>query len=440
MQANIETISNLERKLSVTVPAEQIEKEVLARLHKLAPKVKLPGFRPGKIPFSMITQKYSDAIRFEVVEDTINSTYTENLKKENLIPAGLPHFDSVSAKPNEPLSYVAVFEIYPEIKFPDLNQVTVEKTVVEINDSDVESVLEKLQKAHGTWKEVEDKAHAAQSGESVEVDYEVTVDEATHESKTDYRVELGAGRNLAEFEKPLFGSKIGDELRFTVPFPTSYFDKKCAGRDGNFVVRVKKILQLEVAALDDEFAKKMGIENGLVGLRAEIRKMITAEMQRLSEGRFKIALMDALLSKYPFDVPKSLIAAEVQRMQNKYQEQKKQKKQKTVELSAEQQQERESFAKKQVASGMLLAEIAKEYKIQVSPEQLRAKITEFAANHQEPQKAIKWYYDDNKRLAQLESYLLEEQLIKHLEKLVSITERSVSYTDAVKLFGNGGLL
>jgi len=434
MQSTIEKISNLERKLSVTVPAEEIENEVLARLHKLAPKVKLSGFRPGKIPFSMITQKYGDAVRFEVVEDKINSTYTESLKKENLIPAGLPRFDSVVSKPNEPFSYVAIFEVYPEIKFPDLNQVAVEKTVVEITDNDVDEVLEKLRKAHGNWQEAADAAHSAQIGESMVVDYEVVIDENTRDANADYRVELGAGRNLAEFEKPLVGSKVGDELRFVVPFPKNYSHEKFAGRDGNFVVKVKKILQLEPALLDDEFAKKLGVEGGLTALRDEIKKTITAEMQRLNDGKFRTTLIDALIAKYPFDVPKCLVAAEVQKTL------KNRKDKNTTELSAEEQQKLESFAHRQVAGGLLLAEIAKESKIQVSSEQLRDKITEFAANHEDPQKAIKWYYDDNKRLAQLESYLLEEQLIKHLEKLMSVTEKKISYAEAVKTFGNGGLL
>lgn len=434
MQSTIEKLSNLERKLSVTVPAEEVENEVLTRLHKIAPKVKLPGFRPGKIPFSMITQKYGDAVRFEVVEDKINSTYTESLKKENLTPAGMPRFDSVAAKPNEPLSYVAVFEVYPEIKLPDLNQVTVEKTVVEITDGDVDDVLEKLRKAHGNWKEVADPAHTTQAGESVVVDYEVVIDETTRDANTDYRVELGAGRNLVEFEQPLYDSKVGDELRFVVPFPKNYSHEKFAGRDGNFVVKVKKILQLETVPLDDEFAKKMGVAGGVAALRDEIKKTITAEMQRLNDGKFRTVLIDALIAKYPFDVPKRLVSAEVQKTL------KNRKDKNAAEPSAEELQTLENFARRQVAGGLLLAEIAKESKIQVSSEQLREKITEFAANHEDPQKAIKWYYDDNKRLAQLESYLLEEQLIKHLEKLVSVTEKKISYAEAVKTFGNGGLL
>ena len=433
MQSTIEKLSNLERKLSVTVPAEEIEKEVTARLHKLTSKMKLPGFRPGKVPFSMITQKYGDAVRFEVVENTINSTYAASLKKENLTPAGMPRFDSVAAKPNEPLSYVAVFEVYPEIKFSDLNQVAVEKTVVEITDGDIDDVLEKLCKAHGNWKEASDLAHTAQAGESVIVDYELVIDENTRDANVDYRVELGAGRNLSEFEQPLYDSKVGDELRFVVTFPKNYSHEKFAGRAGNFVVKVKKILQLDAAVLDNEFAKKLGVEGGLTALRAEIRKTVTAEMQRLNDGQFRTALVDALIAKYPFDVPKGLVAAEVQKTL------KNRKDKNAAEPSAEERQTLENFARRQVAGGMLLAEIAKDSKIQVSSEQLRDKITEFASGHGDPQKAIKWYYDDNRRLAQLESYLLEEQLIKHLEKLVSVTEKKISYAEAVKEFGKGGL-
>jgi len=430
MQFNIEKVSELERRLSVTVPVEEIDSAVQKKLQELTKTIKLPGFRHGKVPLQLVKQRYESSARAEVVENTVNSTYREVLEKEQLNPAGSPHFDSFSAKPNEPFSYVASFELYPEIKITDLSQVNVEKIVVEITDQDIEDMLNKLRRMYGTWNEVADQTHAAQEGESVVVDYTVMVDEATHETQQDYRVELGARRTLADFEKPLYASKVGDELNFTLKFPDNYFDKKCAGRDGKFTVKVKKILQLAEAGLNDEFAKKMGEEN-LDKLRATLHKILADEQLRLTGIKFRQDLIDVLLAKYTVNVPKCLIADEVQKLLKQRDEK--------AQLTAEQQEELNKVACRKVAGGMLLGAIAKEHKVDISPEQIRARMTDMVSKHENPVEAAKWYFKDKKRIAQLESHVLEEELFKQIEKLITVTEKKMNYNEAVKVLG-GALL
>jgi len=428
MQFNIEKLSNLERRLSVAIPAETIDNEVLKRLKELAPKVNIPGFRRGKIPFAMIQKQYGDAVRAETVEKMISSTYAENLRKENLTPAGPPHLDSISTKPHEPLSYSISFEIYPEIKITDLDQIKLEKITATIAEQDIDKFLEHLRTSHSNWKEATDTQHAAQKGERLVVDYELMVENETRETKQDYQFELGAGRNLADFEQPLYDGKIGDELHFTLKFPGQY-EKSCAGREGNFKVTIKKILQAAPPTLDDAFAEKLGISGGLNALRAEVKKTLEAEINRLSASRLRTELMDALLAKHPFDVPKCLVAAEIRASHEHEQKA-------PTAITPEQQQTQENTTKRQVAGGMLLAAIAKEQGLQVKPEQLRDKVTEMTKLLDGNMDLLNKLYRDNPQLLrQLESHLLEDQIFEYLEKTIGLTEKPLSYPEALKLLG-----
>lgn len=438
MQVSVENLSGLEKKLTITIPAERVAKETASRLQTIAPKAKIAGFRPGKIPFTIIEKRFGESAREEAIGKIMHETYSEALKEKQLNPASYPKIEIITNKPNEPFSFSATVETYPEIKLYPMSNVEVTRYVAEITEKDLEEALEKIRKEQVTWKEISGPDRNAQNGDQLTIDftYNVHSTDRPPEPKTekDVKFVLGSGFMWNEFEAPLYKTKAGDETKFTLKFPLTHTDKSLVGKYADFKVKVKKVCEPIFPELNDDLAKKLGIkEGGLTELKDEVRKNMDRDLQQTLKSLFKAAVLEKLFELNPIEAPKVLIERELQSMRERWE-------QSNAQVSTEKKSEfpRASYqdrAERFVKMGLLLATIIKEYNIKVNPEELKAKIEEMAAPFDDSAKVINWYYGDKERLLEVESTLLEEKAINQIGSQFKIIDKPISYKELISKRG-----
>jgi trigger factor len=425
VEVKVENISKLGRRIKVAIPAQDIDDKTVKRLQKLTNKVKLAGFRPGKVPFSMIKQRFGNSTRQEVIADLIENSYFEILKEKNLKPAGPPHIEPSESEFGEPLKYTVELEVLPEFALVDMEGVEVEKLVSEVTDQDVENMLQKLLKQYAQWSEVD---CAAQLGDQLVIDFEGKIKKKPFKggSGTDFRFELGTGAMLSDFEKPLLGAKAGEIIKFKIKFPKDYSDTNVAGKKADFEVKVHKILTAVLPKLDDKFFEKIGIkEGGERELRTKLRENMKQQLDFSINAQFKNKLIDKLLELNPIELPNVLVDNEIRRLQNRSQQQ-------LGENSPSLPKEKfEEIARKNVAIGLILNEIIKEHQIKVDSERVKARIESFASGYKNPHEVIKEYYQNKQYLQEIESLVLEEQVMERIQNQVRIVERNVSFEEAI---------
>lgn len=433
MEISIEKISNLERRISISIPAEEIDKKAIQKLENMKGKVKLPGFRPGKVPLSVVKQRFGDSARNEVIADVIRDSYFEALQKENLHPAGQPKIEPSLSKFGEPLNYTATLEILPEITSIKMEKVKIEKLSADVTDKDVEEMLQKLLKQHAAWNEVE---RGATNGDQMLIDFEGKINNETFQggSAKDFKFELGSGMMLKDFEEALISAKAGDVKKFKIKFPKDYTDPNVAGKKADFEVTVHKVLAPELPKLDQDFFAKVGVkEGGEEALRAELRKNMQYQLEQAINNRFKNKLIDKLLEFNPIELPKILVDNEIARLQRHT---KQQFAQYIRESSAEKlpdlpREELEKPAERNIRLALLSGKIIDQQDIKADPNAVRAKVEELAKNYKKPDEIIKWYYQDQKRLQEIESIIIEEEVMKYLESQVNVVEKKVDFQEAI---------
>merc|ERR1712137_1093954 len=311
MQVSVETTQGLERRLTITVPAESVDNAVKSRLQQLAKTQRINGFRPGKVPVSVIKKRYGQAVRQEVAGDVMQQNFYQAIVQEKINPAGMPLFELTKDQDGEDLEFVAKFEVYPEVEVKGVDDIEIEKTVVEIADEDLDNMLETLQKQHGEWKEVKRKAR---KDDRMVVDFVGTIDgeEFDGGKAEDFTLELGKDRMIPGFEKPLVGAKKGEEVIVDVTFPEDYHAEALKGKEAQFTVNVKKVEGLTLPKVDEEFAKLFGIEDGDVeALKAEVRKNMERELGQTLKTQLKEEVIAKLLEKNELDLPAALVDQEV---------------------------------------------------------------------------------------------------------------------------------
>jgi trigger factor len=435
MQVTIESLSGLERKLNITVPVDRIENETQKKLHKLTATAKIAGFRPGKVPLAMIQKRYGDSVRGEVIENLIRETYVEAIQQEKLHPAGQPKIEIVSSKPGEPFSYVAILEIYPEVKLNDLSQIKVEKAVSKLTDDDVNEMLKKLQKERVQWKKITDLSRKSQAGDQIIIDFTAkAIDDPSAEAKKEENVKfvIGDGSMWEDFERQLYGVSAGEKKKYTLQFPPTHMDKELIGKDAEFEVEIREVCEPVLLPLDDKFAEKIGVkEGGLESLKAEVRKNMERELQTVLKNKFKQTIMDKLLESHSIGVPKVLVENELEQMHKRWQEHAAGGK-KTLEKPPEfPRKDFEKQAQRSVSLGLLLSAVIKENKITVEQQELRSKIEELASVYDDASKVVDWYFSDQNRLMEINSILLEEKAIDYLTSKVDLIEKEMGYQDVV---------
>lgn len=425
MQVSVETTAGLERRMTVQVPEERIATEVDNRLRQLARTTSIKGFRPGKVPFKMVQQRYADQVRQEVLGDVIQSTYFEAVTQEKLRPAGYPSFEPKSLEQGKGIEYVATFEVMPEVQLAAFDGVTVEKPVAQVNDADVDTMLETLRKQNAGWQAVE---RGAADGDRVTIDFRGTIDGADFQGNKgeNVPVTLGGKRMIAGFEEGLVGAKAGEERTLDLQFPENYGYKDVAGKPVQFKVTVKQVEEPQLPELDDAFAKKFGVEGGIAALRSEVRTNMERELEQRLNNLVKQHVMDKLLEINDITIPQALVQQESQALAQQMRENMQLPADKSGSISPAMFEEQ---AKKRVTLGLLLAELVQRHNLKVDADALRRKVEQMAAGYDQPEEVVKWFYADQRRLGEVESLALEERVVEWVLGQVQVTEKQQGFNE-----------
>ena len=400
MEVSIENTGGLSRRMTVQVPAERVDQEVESRLKSMSQTVRLDGFRPGKVPTKVIEQKYGKQVRFEVVDQVINSTLQEALGQEGLRPAGMPDVEPVESNAGQALEYVATFEVFPELTDSISYGFSVVQPLVDIAENDIQEMLENLRKQRATWNEVE---RPAAHDDQITIDFEGTVDgNAFAGNKAEKMpVVLGSNSMIAGFEEQLIDVSAGDEKTLDITFPDDYPSAEVAGKASSFNVKVHSVSERVLPEIDEDFARAFGItEGGLQALVDEITSNMERELKGLIKSKMKSQVFDGLLAHNPVEVPTSLIESEIKELQQQEANQ-------GLDATA-----LGARAEKRVKLGVIVSEIAKQNQIQLDPDRVRELVVTIAASYEKPEEVVQWYYGNQEMLSGVQSAVIEEQVVE----------------------------
>lgn len=428
MQVSVESTSALERRMTIGVPAERIETEVNKRLQQTASRAKIPGFRPGKVPMSVIRQRYEAAARQEVLGDVIQATFYEAVVAEKLNPAGAPAVEPKVFEKGKDLEYIATFEVFPEFQVAGFDGIEVERLSAEVAESDVDNMLEILRKQNTRYEAVD---RAAENGDQLTIDFVGKIDGEAFAggSASNTQLMLGSGRMIPGFEDALVGVKAGEERVINPTFPEDYQNLDLAGKTAEFTVTVNAVAAPQLPELDEAFFAQFGVqEGGLEGFRAEVRKNMERELRQAIKSKVKNQVMEGLITTNQIDVPKALIDNEVNRLRVQAVQQFGGNI-KPDQLPAELFQEQ---AKRRVVLGLIVAEVVKQKELKPDEARVRELIEEMASAYQEPEQVVSWYYKNDEQMNEVRSVVLEEQVVDTVLQQAKVTDKSVSYEEAVK--------
>ena len=430
MQANLETLSGLERRLSVAVPLTEIEVEVQSRLKNISRTAKMPGFRPGKVPFKVVQQQYGASVRQEVLGATLEKSFGDAVRDKNLKVAGYPKFDAVPpAEGSVDFQYSATFEIYPEFKVGDIADKTVDRVKLEVGDAEIDKTLDIMRKQRVSYDIVE---RAAQKEDRVQISYKGTIDGTPFEggAAENQNAVLGEGRLLADFEAALEGMKTGDSKGFDLKFPDDYHGKDVAGKTAHFDVTVSEVAAPKLPEIDAEFAKTLGVADGdVVKMRTEVKANLEREIKQRLKAKTKDQVMQALLDTTPVDIPKSLIDMEVQALQNMARENMAAR---GMPVKDDMPLPADIFtaqAQRRVSLGLILGELVRAHSLHARPEQVRAAVDLQAQSYEHPEEVVKWFYQQPDRLRDIESVVLEENVVEWALGVAKAEDKAITFDE-----------
>jgi len=427
MQVTVETTEGLVRRMTIGLPADTVEGEYRKRLQSMAGRVRVDGFRPGKAPFSVIERRYGGPVRQEVLGDLMTASFQEAAAKENLRPASMPRFEAKSLDSKSGVEFVAHFEVYPEVKIGDVAALVIERPVVAIAETDIDNMLQKLRKQRRTWSEA---ARPSQLEDRVTVDFSATVDGqpfAGGEGK-DMPVILGAKQMLAPFETELTGVTAGQVREFDVDFPAEYGQPSLAGKKARFVVTVVRVEEPVLPELNGEFATLFGVESGGVdGLRAEVTKNMQRELDRAINAKVKNQVMEQLLASHTFPIPAAMVELEERRLADQMNEQLRAQGGSVPKGAEYRPAQFEANARRRVALGLILAELISQNALKPDREKVKAEIAKIASAYNDPQEVVDWYYQDRSRLNEVESVVLEDEVVKWVLDRAKVTDTKTDF-------------
>ena len=428
MAANVENLGTLERRVSMRVPVQDIEKQVDVRLKQLARNVKMPGFRPGKVPMKLVAQTYGPQVRTEVLGDAVQKSFTEAVKEANLRVAGYPKIEKKDGDSGEALEFSATFEVYPEVKPGDISAAAIEQPKVNVDDAAVARTLEVLRKQRVKFASTN---RAAKDGDKLTVDFQGTIDGATFEGgkAENFSFALGEGRMLPEFEAAARGMSPGESKTFPVTFPEDYHGKEVAGKQASFTLTLRNVEEPQLPEIDAQFAKSLGVADGNVEtMRAEVRANVEREVKKRIDARLKNQVMEALLAATPIELPKALIEMEAQQLLQRAAQdlQGRGMTPEQLNLSTEQ---FSAAAKRRVALGLIIAELARTENLQPKPAEVRALVEQEAQSYESPAEVVKWFYMQPQRLSEMEAMALEANVVKWVLSKAKVTEKEMAFDE-----------
>ena len=431
MAANVETLGTLERRVSMTVPVDEIDRQVDERLKRIARDVKMPGFRPGKVPMKLVAQTYGPQVRSEVLGDAVQKAFTDVVKEAKLKVAGYPRIEKKEGDDAKALQFSATFEIYPEFKVGDLSASSLERPKVAVGDAEVDKTIEILRKQRMKFVPAE---RAAQDGDRITVDFEGLIDGEPFQGGTgqDFPLVLGEKRLLPEFEAAAQGMKAGERKTFGLKFPDDYQSKDVAGKQASFDIVLKKVEAPELPALDAQFAKSLGVADGdLAKMRSEVKANVEREVQKRVEARVKHEALQKLLDATPLELPKSLVQMETQELAQRAAADLQARGIKPEQMPLNPSMFEES-AKRRVALGLIIGELARAENLQPKPAEVRALVEQEAQSYESPAEVVKWFYMQPQRLSEMESAALEANVVKWVLSKAQVKDKEMPFDELMQ--------
>jgi trigger factor len=431
MAVHVETLDKLERRITLSLPASTIASEVESRLRRLSRTVKADGFRPGKVPMSVVSQRYGYSVHNEVLNDKVGQVFSQAVSEAKLRVAGAPTITEKAEAPEGEVAFDATFEVYPEIKMGDLTQAEVERVSTEVTDAAVDKTIEILRKQRRTFQQ-RPAAEGAAEGDRVTIDFAGTVDGVPFEGgkAEGFQFVIGEGQMLEQFDRAVRGMKAGDSKTFPLQFPDDYQGKDVAGKEADFTVTLKKIEAQHLPPVDESLAKALGIAGGTVeALRADVRKNLEREVKFRVQARNKASVMDALVKSADLEVPKSLVAGETERMVEQMRADLKKRGVKDAETAPIPAEMFQSQAERRVRVGLVVAELVRSQNLQAKPEQLQAHIEELAQSYEKPGEVMRWYLSDRSRMAEVEAVVVENNVAAYVLERARATPKNVSFDE-----------
>ena len=435
MQVSIETTSGLERRLTVGVPATRVDQEVDVRLQKAAKNVRIPGFRPGKVPMKVMRQRFGAGVRQEVLGEVMSQSFQEAVVQEQLRPAGQPSIEPRNLEAGKDLEYVATFEVFPDVETVEMSGFDVERPQAEVADEDIDNIIEVFRKQRGSWEVVE---RAAQQGDKVVIDYNGTRDGEPFDggSAEGSDLELGSGRMIPGFEEGIVGMSAGDEKTLSLTFPEDYHSDELKGAAVEFKVKLNSVTELQLAALDEELFQSYGVEaGGEEQFRKEVGENMARELKNAVTAKVKQQVMDAVIEHHDsLEVPRSLIAQETDALRQQMMQQFGGAAG-APDLDLKSLLPDDMFADnatRRVKLGLLLSEMISKFELTADADKVRETIEEMASTYEEPEEVINWYYSNQEQLASIESRVLEDQVVEKLLESANIVDKPCSYQEAIE--------
>ncbi|MDD2928671.1 MAG: trigger factor [Sideroxydans sp.] len=432
--SNVETLTGLQRRLTATIPQQQIRTEVESRLKRLGRTAKVAGFRPGKAPIKVLEQQYGDSVQQEVLGESLQRSFAEAAIANKLDVAGYPEFEIKTADLKAPeIEFSATFEVYPQVTIGDISGESITRVAFTMSDADVEDTIDTMRKQRAVYHAVE---RGAQKDDQLLIDFTGELEGKAFEggSAKDFKVLIGSGRMLADFENALVGCKAGETKSFDMTFPADYHGKDVAGKQVTFTIAVHKVEEPQLPEVDADFVKSVGVADGDVEkFRQEIRDNVSREAQRRVKVRNKESVMNVLLKVAQLEVPTALLQGEAQRLMEQSMrdmEARGMKIPKGMKLPVEMFLER---AESRVKLGLILAELVKQQDLKAKPEQVEALIEEYALSFERPEEVRKWYRAQPARLTEIENLALEDNVVAWVMAGAKVTEQQVNLNE---LMGN----
>ena len=424
MQVSVESTSNIGRKMKISVPAEEIDGKVEKRLKDMRARVKLDGFRPGKVPLSVVSQQYGDSIYQEVVSEVFQSSFNEAVIGKALSIVGYPDIDPQVLEPGKDLEYIATFDVYPVFEIADLKELEISKANVEITDVDINKMIETLQEQQKEWQDVE---RAAEKNDLIVIDFEGTIEGETFEggSAKAFSVEVGAGRMLKDFDDALLGMSAGDEKKIDVTFPDDYPVENLKGKTAQFVLKASVVKESILPAVDVDFIKKFGIEDGTEeSFRVEIRSNMERELERNIKARLKQSVMDGLNDLHDIEIPSFLVTEEIKHVRKDMQG-----KQKEADLSSLPDDLFVDQARRRVKLGLIVGEIITKNKLKRDQDKVNAMLESMASTYEDPQAFIEYYKNNKEAMQTVEAAVMEEMVVEWVLDKAIILEQKMTFSE-----------
>lgn len=428
MEATTAQANALERRVDLAIAIADVEKEMEQRLKRMGKNMKMPGFRPGKVPFSIVKQQYGDQARHEVLSEELDRVFSETVTEQKLRVAGYPRIEPKTTESTTHLEFSAIFEVYPEFTLGDLSASEIERPTLEVGAAEVDKTLDILRKQRVSYENAE---RAAAKEDRVVIDFLGKKDGVPFQGgqANDYPFVLGQGMMLPDFETAVEGMKAGESKTFDLTFPADYHAKDLAGQTVQFDITVKQVQAPKLPEIDADFAKSMGIADGdIEKMRSEIEANLKREVKRRIEGKIKDQVMEALLATNPITVPVALVDMEIQRLMQAARQDMEQRGMKVADLPIQPEWFADQ-AKRRVTLGLILAEVVKTEKLQATPEQIRTMVEETAAAYEQPEEVIRWYYAQPQRLQEVEGVAIENNVVAWVLGKAKVTDKAAVFDE-----------